>query len=174
MATCEECGSRQVQGATVEGVTLLRCALCAHLQGDDAAVQRAEMRLEARERGFAAAIYPLVQALEAVATFRVASASAGDPDSGEFPYVFLRLEPTGLRDLERLLTSIEMANRGTKRRWVVECALQRGLLFILRPRFWKPVQDIGASDIREARSDLAVLAAVLRRDVRLEWWGNPP
>ncbi len=76
----------------------------------------------------------------------------------------------GLSDVEHLLTSLEMANRSTKRRWVVELSLQRGLLFILRPRFWKAILDITADDILEARADLALLALTIGRDVRLSWW----
>ena len=50
------------------------------------------------------------------------------------------------------------------------CTLQRGLLFILRPRFWKPVLDIDAKDIAEARADLPLLAKAIQRDVQLGWW----
>ena len=63
-----------------------------------------------------------------------------------------------------------MANRSTKRRWVVECSLQHGLLFVLRPRFWKAVLEIDERDIREARDDFQVLAAILGRDIGLSWW----
>jgi hypothetical protein len=167
---CEECGSHHVEETEVEGERVEVCRLCDHLQGDDARVARVRLRLEAAERGIQPAVYPLVRAMEAVPTFRVATASAGRPDRGEYPFVFLRVAADGLRDVERLLTSLEMANRVTKRRWVVECSLQHGLLFILRPRFWKPVLDIDARDIEEARHDLAVLAETLERDVRLGWW----
>jgi hypothetical protein len=170
VAVCEECGSHRVDLRSVEGVDVEECALCGHLQGDDARVARVEGRREARGRGFAPEVYPLVQALEQVPTFRVDAASAGDEGRRDYPFVFLRLEPTGLKDLERLLTAIDMANHATKRRWVVECALQRGLLFILRPRFWKPVAEISAADIRESRSDLDVLAATLRQNVAAPWW----
>jgi hypothetical protein len=167
---CEECGNRQVSQATVEGVVVLSCGLCGHLQGDDERVALAELRLEARERGYHPDVYPLVKALEEVPTFKVSAASAGREEIAEYPFVFLRLEPKGLKDLERLLMSLEMANRITKRRWVVECSLQRGLLFILRPRFWKPVQSITEQDIQESRADLSVLASAIGRDVHLAWW----
>ena len=172
MAVCDECGSRQVRAAVVEGVRVLRCGLCDHLQGADADVALAELRLEARERGFAPEVYPLVRALEAIPTFHVQAASAGREEITEYPFVFLRLDPGGLKDLERLLTSLEMANRATRRRWVVECSLQRGVLFILRPRFWKAVQAITAQDIEEAHDDLALLATALARDVNLGWWAQ--
>lgn len=172
MALCEECGSRQVTLRLVEGVEVEECALCGHLQGDDARVERVATVRAARERGLDEAVLPVVEALERVPTFRVAGAAGGDAARGEYPFVFLRLEPGGLLDLERLLTALEMANHATKRRWVVECALQRGLLFILRPRFWKPVTAITADDIREARADLYVLAATLKGNVDAPWWGG--
>jgi hypothetical protein len=169
-ASCEACGSRRVVTRLVEGIEVGECELCGTLQGDDEAVARAETLREGRGRGFDPRIYPLVRALEQVPTFRVPSAEPGDAGRLEYPYVFLRLESGGLVHLERLLTSLEMANRETKRRWVVEAALQRGLLFILRPRFWKRVSEITPEDIEEAQGDLDVLARVLARDTRLAWW----
>jgi hypothetical protein len=167
---CDACGSRQVETREVEGVEVTECALCGELSGADDAVATVLERREARERGFDPRVFPLVRALEKVKTFRVAAADAGRPDRAEYPYVFLRLSPGGLRHLEHLLTSLEMANRETRRRWVVEAALQRGLLFILRPRFWKPVSAISADDILEAQADLQTLGRVLARDVALPWW----
>lgn len=171
---CDACGARRVVPRVVEGVELHQCELCDHLHGDDAAIERAELRLEARERGLDPDVYPLVRALERVPTFVVAGAEAGDPDLHEYPFVFLRLKEGGLAHMERLLTSLEMANRETRRRWVVETTLQRGLLFVLRPRFWKRVAEITADDIRDARADLEVLGRVLARDVALPWWGAAP
>lgn len=170
MALCDECGSSQVRETEVEGVLVGLCGLCGHLQGDEALVERARERREAAERGIDPVIFPLVRALDRVPTFRVEGASPGRPERSEYPFVFLRVAEHGLLDIERLLTSLEMANRSTKRRWVIECTLQRGLLFILRPRFWKPILDISAQDIAEARADLQLLAQVLTRDVKLGWW----
>lgn len=170
VARCDECGSTQVAPAEVEGARVDLCALCGHVQGDEAQVALVTDRREAAERGVDAVIYPLIRALEMVPTFRVSGASAGRPSLNDYPYVFLRVKVGGLGDVERLLTSVEMANRDTKRRWVVECSLQRGLLFILRPRFWKPVLDISAQDISEARADLPLLAKTIQRDVNLSWW----
>ena len=169
-AACDVCGNRQLEPVRMLGVEVARCGLCDHVQGDAAAIARIEQHQEAEERGFHPDVYPLVQALETVPTFTVTGTSVGRAETSEFPFVFLRLAPEGLRDLERLLTSLEMANRSTKRRWVVECTLQRGLLFVLRPRFWKAVLEIDATDIREAREDFRVLAEILARDVQLSWW----
>ncbi len=169
---CESCGSRRLVPRVVEGVDLEACDLCGALSGDDAAVALAEERTEGRDRGFDPRIYPLVRALEQVPTFQVSQAEAGRPELTEYPCVFLRLDRGGLIHLERLLTSLEMANRETRRRWVVEAALQRGLLFILRPRFWKRVSEITPEDIRESQLDLEVLARVLKRDTLLPWWAE--
>jgi hypothetical protein len=170
MATCDECGSHQVGPARIEGVDVEVCGLCDHIQGDPEAVARIEERREAEARGVNPTVYPLVKAMESVPSFRVSAASAGRGETSEYPYVFFRVQVGGLKDVERLLTSLEMANQSTKRRWVVECSLQRGLLFILRPRFWKPILEIDETDIREARGDLELLAEVLARDVQLSWW----
>ncbi len=167
---CDECGSHQLASVTLDGYEVEQCGLCDHVQGEGAAVAALAQRREADARGFHPVVYPLVQALESVPTFRVEGTSVGRAETGEFPFVFLRLEPSGLRDMERLLTSQELANQSTKRRWVVECTLQRGLLFVLRPRFWKAVLEIDDVDIREARDDFQVLAAILSRDVGLSWW----
>ncbi len=172
MDVCEECGSHQLEPALVEGVEVARCGLCDHLQGDTAAIAIIDQRREASDRGFSAIVYPLVKALELVPSFRVTGASPGRVETSEFPFVFLRVAEGGLRDVERLLTSLEMANETTRRRWVVECTLQRGLLFILRPRFWKAVLEIDEKDIREARQDFKLLADVLARDVKLSWWNE--
>ena len=171
---CDTCGNRRLTPKTVEGIDLFECALCGALQGDDDAVTIAEERLEGRERGFDPTIYPLVKALETVPTFTVSAADPGRADRTEYPYVFIRLAADGLVHLERLLTSLEMANRETRRRWVVEAALQRGLLFILRPGFWKPVSAITKADITDSQRDLEVLGRVLRRDVNLPWWQALP
>ncbi|MDJ0520554.1 MAG: hypothetical protein QNJ90_00615 [Planctomycetota bacterium] len=170
MAVCEECGSHQLEIAVLEGVELERCGLCDHLQGNPQAIARLDERREAEELGYSPIVYPLVKALELVPTFHVTAASPGRVETNEFPFVFLRVAQDGLRDVERLLTSLEMANQSTRRRWVVECTLQRGLLFILRPRFWKPILEIDNNDIREARYDFKILADILSRDVKLSWW----
>ena len=169
-AACDSCGAHRVVPRVIEGVALRECGLCGALHGDDADVALAETRREGRERGFDPRVYPLVRALERVPTFKVSAADAGRPDVCEYPYVFLRLDRAGLPQLERLLTSLEMVNRETRRRWVVEAALQRGLLFILRPRFWKRVAEITPEDIAESQADLEVLARILARDVELPWW----
>ncbi len=52
MATCEECGSRQVLEVEIDGVLLERCPLCDHVQGDEAGVAHVQDRIEAEELGY--------------------------------------------------------------------------------------------------------------------------
>lgn len=167
---CEVCGNHQLSSVDEGERSLWRCELCEHLHGSADVLERVALRDEADERGIHPLVFPLVKALETVPTFRVAQASAGRPDASEYPFVFLRVSEGGLGDVEHLLTSLELANRATLRRWVVECALQRGLLFIVRPRFWKAIQDITPDDVAECRADLQHLADAVARDVRLSWW----
>ena len=169
---CEMCGSHQLEETVVEDRQVMRCQLCGHLQGDDELATEIEKRDRADARGIDSRIYGLVESLELVPTFRVEKASAGDLDTLEYPVVFLRLIPGGLVDLEKFLTCLDMVNRETQRRWVVECALEAGvgLVHLLRPRFWKSVQEINETDITEARADLPILAHAVERDVSLGWW----
>jgi hypothetical protein len=170
MNSCEVCGSSNMEPVEHDGQQLWQCGLCDHVHGDAEVLDEQATRDEAEERGFHPLVFPLVQALESIPTFSVAGASAGRLDASEYPFVFLRLAPGGLKHMEHLLTSLEMANQGTKRRWVVETALQRGLLFILRPRFWKAIQEINRRDIEESREDLRLLAKTIQRDAALGWW----
>ena len=124
----------------LEGVDVEECELC----GAPAGRRRARSPGRGAPRGARAGLRP--RRLPAGA----ARSSTSRPSASRAPPQARRAAastrtcscastPRASSDLERLLTSLEMANHATKRRWVVECALQRGLLFILRPRFWKPV-----------------------------------
>lgn len=169
---CEVCGSTHLEERTIEDRTVLVCELCGHIQGDEELQERVEMQERAEARDMDPRVYPLVEALETVPTFRVEKASAGRIDTLEYPVVFIRILPGGLPDLEKLLTSLDMTNRETKRRWVMECVLEAGvgLVHLMRPRFWKAVQEINAVDITESREDLPILASAIERDVSLGWW----
>ena len=158
--------------STVEGVDVEECGLCGHLMGDDRAVAVVEERRAARERGLDPDVYPLVLALERVPTFHVETPPRAKRAAATTPTCSCASTPRGSPDLERLLTTLEMANHVTKRRWVVECALQRGLVFILRPRFSAEARGraITPDDMRESRGDLGVLAEVFAKNVSASWW----
>jgi hypothetical protein len=167
---CDACGSRNVARRMIEGLLLEECNLCGNLQGDDEAVARVEELRGGRERGLDDRVTPLVGALEASGVFRVMNASAGEPRRNEPPYVFFSLTKNDMGYIERLLRSLEMANRETRLRWLVELSLQHGIVYILRPRFYKSPADIAPEDLAAAQQDLTVLGRCLRRDVGLSWW----
>lgn len=167
---CEVCGSRNVVRKRIEGHLLEECNLCGNIQGDDQAVARVEELRQGRERGLEEELIPLVSALESTEMFRVTQATAGNPATGESPHVFFRLARNDASCLELLMRSIEMANRKTRLRWLIELSLQHELVYILRPRFWKPPSAITTEEIERARADLPVLSQQLRRDVELSWW----
>lgn len=169
---CDVCGSHNVSRRTIDDVALEECNLCGNLQGDDLAVQRIEEQRAGRERGLDDEVIPLVTALESTHVFRVIQSSAGNPRGNESPHVFFTLSKNDLSYIERLLRSVELANRDTRLRWIIELSLQNEIVYILRPRFWRPPSDISPDDIRAARKDLSTLGQRLRRDLALSWWNK--
>jgi len=167
---CDVCGSARVIRREVEGYLLEECQLCGNLQGDDEAVARVEELREGRQRGFDDEIVPLTAALESTGVFKVVHSSAGDPRTNESPYLFFSLLKNDTAYIERLLRTLELANRETRLRWLIELSLQKEIVYMLRPRFWMPPAQISPEDIRTARKDLPVLARLLRRDLSLSWW----
>ncbi|MHC4957123.1 MAG: hypothetical protein ACYTGN_02025 [Planctomycetota bacterium] len=161
---CDVCGSRNVARREIDGYFLEECGLCGNLQGDDRAVALIEELREGRARGLDDEVIPLVSVLEKTGAFHVLQATATPPQ------VLLELKELDARPIERLLRSIEMANRKTKRRWLIELSLQHGVVYILRPRFWQPPQEISPADLKEAGADFAILARHLRRDLGLSLW----
>lgn len=167
---CDVCGSRNVSRREVEGHLLFECNLCGDLAGDDKAIAFVEELRAGRERGLEDEVIPLVTVLEQTGFFEVVQATAGSPARHEAPVVLFRLTKSDTRPIENLLRSLELANRETRLRWLVELSLQQTIVFSLRPRFWRPPADVAPEDLRVARKDLSVLAARLRRDLALSWW----
>jgi len=167
---CDVCGSARVTRREVEGYLLEECQLCGNLQGNDEAVARVEELRTGRQRGFDDAVVPLAAALESTGVFRIIHGSAGDPEANESPCLFFTLLKNDTSYIERLLRTLELANRETRLRWLIELSLQKAIVYILRPRFWMPPAQVSPDDIRAARKDLPVLARLLRRDLSLSWW----
>ena len=167
---CDVCGSHNISRKDVEGWLLEECHLCGNLQGNDEAVARIDELREGRARGLTDEVAPLVAALESAKVFQLVQASAGDPARNEAPYVFFSLTKNDTTYIERLLRSLEMANRKTRLRWLIELSLQQEIVYILRPRFWKSPAEITPEDLAAARKDLQTLAERLRRDLSLSWW----
>ncbi|MEE8104790.1 MAG: hypothetical protein V3T86_04560 [Planctomycetota bacterium] len=169
---CEACGSHNVSRRRIEGNLVEECNLCGHLSGDDAAVAEIEELRDGRERGLDDHIIPLVTSLEKSDVFQVLQATGGSEDRGTFPQVLFRMPSNDARNLERLVRSVELAGRGMATHWIVELSLQSSLVYILRPRFWKPAKDVARSEIVQAQEDAALLAKKIRRDIRLSWWNT--
>jgi len=167
---CDSCGSRNVTRREIEGHLLFECRLCGELSGDDAAIALIEEMRAGRARGLDDDVIPIVTVLEGTGAFRLVHASAGWKEKGEAPSVLLACTQDRLSVIEQLLRSVELANREMKLRWLVELALQQTVVFILRPRFFKPPKEITGGEIDAAREDLRTLAKCLRRDVSLSWW----
>jgi len=167
---CDSCGSLRVSRREIEGHLLFECDLCGELSGDDAAIALIESLRIGRARGLDDEVIPIVEVLEATGAFRLVRASSGWKEKSEAPSVLFACTRDELGSIERLLKSIELANRETKLRWIVELALQQTVVFILRPRFFKPPTEITNAEIDAARADLGTLAKCLRRDTGLSWW----
>lgn len=171
---CDACGSRNVERREIEGHLLYECGLCGELFGDDAAIAAVDVLRVGRERGLDDQIIPLVFALEGTRAFKLVKASIGWLEKGEPPSVLFSAVRADLQDIEKLLRSVELANRKTAFRWLVELSLQNRVVFVLRPRFFKSPQDLTSEEINQAREDLSVLARQLRRDSELSWWREQP
>lgn len=167
---CEACGSRNVARRTIEGHLLEECNLCGNVQGDDEAAALVEELRKGRERGLDDPVIPIVSILESSGAFEMVQASGGDPGGRESPYLLFRLTRHDPVWIERLLRSLELVNRRTRYRWMVELSLQHSVLYMLRPRFWKPPPEVTPEEIESARADLAMISAALRRDLSLSWW----
>ncbi len=164
---CDVCGSHNVHRRMIEEHYLEECGLCGNLQGDDEAVALVEELRAGRARGLDDPIIPLVGALEQSGQFHVVQATASEEEP---PQVLFTVPRGDAAPVERLLRTIEMTNRETKLLWLIELSLQHGLVYILRPRFWKRPRDVARDEIKPALLDLAVIARRLRRDLSLSWW----
>ena len=161
---CEVCGSTNLARREFDGHVLDECGLCGNLQGNDRAVALVQEMRAGRERGLDDEVIPLVSVLESADVFHILQASV-DP-----PQILFGLTQNDTRYIQRLLRSIELANRVTQLRWLIELSLQHEIVYILRPRFWRPPHEITATDVALAKADLPVLAQRLRRDLSLSWW----
>ena len=120
---CDSCGSRRVSRREIEGQLLFECDLCGELSGDDAAIALIDALRRGRARGLDDEVIPLVEVLEGTGAFRLVHASIGWKEKGEAPSILLACTRDEMRPVERLLKSLELANRETRLRWLLELAL---------------------------------------------------
>jgi hypothetical protein len=152
-----------------ESAQIAECGLCGALVGDDAAITDLLVAREARERGFDPQVYPLVRTLARLPRVRIVRASAGDPDRGSWPVLFLAVEEKGLRSIEKIAKSLALHARQLRLHWTLEVEFQERLLFLLQPRFGSPAA-VGSREVEAARHDLATLSRLIERDTGLAWW----
>lgn len=159
-----------------DGTPIHECGLCGARFGEPQAVAGFDDADEARSRGVAAEVWPLVRALDRLSGLIVREASAGDAEQKTLPYVELgAASPAALLQLENLAKSLLLGASSLRRHWIVEVEYHRHLSFVLKPRHgggW-----VTPEQVRNARLDLMVLRQHLERDVKLQWWrhaGEPP
>jgi hypothetical protein len=167
--TCPECGNHDMTARLVDGATVHECGLCFARFGERRAVESLHDAEEARQRGVANAIWPLVRALERLRGLCVRTSGAGDVTARTLPFVELGLvDPEALVQLENLAKSLLLSAGATRLHWVMEVAYQHHLAFVLKPRHGGG--PVPAEEVRDAVVDVDVLRRAIERDCRLSWW----
>ncbi len=154
---------------TVDGAAVHECGLCGARFGARAAVDVLTVADEARARGIAAGIWPLVRVLERLPGLCVRVAAAGDVAAATLPFVELgATSPEALVQLENLAKALCLAAGSLRLHWIVEVEYQHHLAFVLKPRHGGGA--VAAAMVRDAGIDCEVLPRLLDRDTRLSWW----
>jgi hypothetical protein len=153
----------------LDGAPVHECGLCGARFGDRAAVASLQDADEARTRGIAASIWPLVRVLERLPGLSVRAAQAADADAATLPFVELRATSADcLGQLENVCKSLRLAAGALRRRWLLEVGYVHTLVFVL-----KPARDGGPvtrAEVRDAGLDVDVLWRQLERDMSLPFW----
>ena len=166
---CPECGNHGMDARVVAEATVHECTLCGARIGDPAALAALDDLEQARARGIAVGVWPLVRALERLAGVCVRAARAPDGEARTLPFVELgATSGEALRELENLCKSLQLAASALRLHWVVELEYQRHLAFVLKPRHGGG--PVALATVHDAAHDAEVLAQRLDRDRRLAWW----
>jgi hypothetical protein len=167
--TCPECGNHDMTARVVDGAPVHECGLCFARFGERRAVEALDDAEEARLRGVAAGVWPLVRALERLPGLCVRAAGAGDFAARTLPFVELGVTaPEALVQLENLAKSLLLCAGSTRLHWVVEVSYRHHLAFVLKPRHGGG--SVPAEEVRDAGIDVDVLRRAIERDSRLSWW----
>lgn len=167
--TCPECGNHDMRVQMVDGAAIHACGLCGARFGDRAAVDAVADAEEARQRGVAPALWPLVRALGRLPGLLVRKHAAGDVTLRTLPFVELGGDShEALLQLENLAKSLRLGASSLRLHWIVELEYQQHLAFVLKPRH--PGGAVTLDEARFAQEDLAVLRRQIERDMRLSWW----
>ena len=166
---CPECGNSDMSVRVADGVPIHECGLCGAHFGERRVVESLDDAEEARQRGVAVEVWPLVRALDRVKGLAVRDACAGDIAQKTLPFVALAIAgPSALVQLENLAKSLLLGAGALKRHWIVEVEYHRHLSFVLKPRHGGGL--VTQEQVRDARADLDRLRRHLERDVKLQWW----
>lgn len=159
---CDTCGCSNIRHQEIEGYGVAECQVCGALHGDPDVVSRIEEIREGDALQFDREIYPLVRTINMITGFKVIGARHDGP--GDLPYVHFKIHgPKARVWLEKLMTSLTMANRELPGRWMVEVLLIEGLTFSLTP-------VPGSVQRAEALVGLELLTRAIRRNMNLSWW----
>ncbi len=152
---CDTCGCANLHHKMLEGHSIAECQLCGELHGDPDDLQNIEEIREGDVQGYDREIYPLVKTITMITGFKVLSASAGFQSKGAPPFVNFKIHgPKARVWLEKVITSLMMANRELEKRWVVEVTLIDGLSFTLKPQMDCPPHLVDATAVQRARRPL--------------------
>jgi len=166
---CPECGNHDMAVRVVDGAPVHECGLCGARFGARLAVEALADAEEARQRGVAAAVWPLVRVLERLPGLCVRSSAAPEPVARTLPFVELgATSAEALVQLENLAKSLRLSAAALRLHWVVEVEYQHHLAFVLKPRHGGG--PVAPPAVRDAGVDLDVLPRQLARDMRLSWW----
>ncbi len=152
-----------------DGSPVHECGLCGARFGARIVVDRLDDAEEAKGRGVAPEVWPLVRALDRLQGLVVRDACAGDAEQKTLPYVELgATSAVALIQIENLAKSLLLGAGGLRRHWILEVEYHRHLSFVLKPRHGGGM--VTQEQVRDARIDLEVLRRHLERDVKLQWW----
>ena len=153
----------------VDGSPVHECGMCGARFGARVAVEALAFADEAKLRGVAAGIWPLVRVLERLPGLAVRTSAAPDAAAGVLPFVELgATSPQALVQLENLAKSLRLGAGSLRLHWIVEVEYQHHLAFVLKPRHGGG--PVPAAMVRDAVIDLDALHRLLERDTRLSWW----
>jgi hypothetical protein len=167
--TCPECGNHDMKVRVVDGAPVHECCLCFARFGERLAVEALHDAEEARLRGVASGIWPLVRALERLPGLCVRTSGTCDLAARTLPFVELGvISSESLVQLENLAKSLLLSAGATRLHWVIEVVYQHHLAFVLKPRHAGGA--VPAEEVRDAGIDVDVLRRAIERDSKLSWW----